>query len=274
MLAPARCGGPTSQPLTTSGFFLPAETRLVFRRSHALPSAIVRRRTCLMAPLAAGLAACATGPEVAPTPQGWTEFRLPGKRPTRYTAVRDGELDLIRAEAEASASMLRRPVHIEPEALGQLTFSWRVPRLIQGADLTDRDASDSPARIVLAFGGDPTRLPERTRAMFELAQVLTGEAPPYATLMYVWDNRLPPETVLHSPRTDRIRKIVVDSGASGLGAWRQHRRELAADFRRAFGEAPGPLVGLALMTDADNTRSRASAWYGAVQVTTVDGRVL
>lgn len=221
-----------------------------------------------------GIAGCASGPEVVPTPPGWTEFRLPGKRSTRYTAVRDGSIEWIRAEADASASMLRRPLRIEPEALGQVAFSWRVPRLIDGADLTAGDASDSPARIVLAFAGDAARLPERTRAMFDLAQVLTGESPPYATLMYVWDNRLAPETVLHSPRTDRIRKIVVDSGRSALGTWRHHRRDLAADYRRAFGEAPGPLVGLGLMTDADNTGSRASAWYGAVRFTTIDGRVL
>jgi hypothetical protein len=33
-----------------------------------------------------------------------------------------------------------------------------------------------------------------------------------------------------------------------------------------FGEAPGALVGMAIMTDSDNTRSRAKAWYGPVKV--------
>ena len=42
-----------------------------------------------------------------------------------------------------------------------------------------------------------------------LAEVLTGEEPPYATLMYVWCNKREPGTVIHSPRTDRIRKIVL-----------------------------------------------------------------
>ena len=30
----------------------------------------------------------------------------------------------------------------------------------------------------------------------------------------------------------------------------------------AFGEAPGALQSVAIMTDSDNTRSRAQAWYG------------
>jgi hypothetical protein len=37
-----------------------------------------------------------------------------------------------------------------------------------------------------------------------------------------------------------------------------------ADFRLAFGEAPGPLHSIAMMTDSDNTRSNALSSYGAV----------
>ena len=55
-----------------------------------------------------------------------------------------------------------------------------------GADLAEADASDSPVRIVLAFDGDHQRLNAGTRMMFELAETLTGEPPPFATLMYVW----------------------------------------------------------------------------------------
>jgi hypothetical protein len=102
--------------------------------------------------------------------------------------------------------------------------------------------------------------------MFDLMQGLTGEPPPYATLMYVWDPQAERDAVVLNPRTDRIRKIVVDSGREHLGTWRDHRRHLAQDFRRAFGEDPGPLLSVALMTDADNTRSTANAWYGPVQL--------
>ena len=84
--------------------------------------------------------------------------------------------------------------------------------------------------------------------------------------MYVWANQAPVEEVVHSSRTDRIRKLVVESGGTNLRRWRRYRRNLVADFRRAFGEAPGPLLGIALMTDADNTGSTAEAWYGAVEL--------
>ena len=72
------------------------------------------------------------------------------------------------------------------------------------------------------------------------------------------------DQVIH-PRTDRVRKIVVDAGPGQIRRWREHRRDLAADFQRAFGEAPGALVSVAYMTDADNTQQQARAWYGPVE---------
>jgi hypothetical protein len=104
----------------------------------------------------------------------------------------------------------------------------------------------------------------RNRLQFDLVQTLTGEAPPFATLMYVWDANAAPETVIISARSDRIRKIVVGSGKQGLGSWQRLRRDVRADFQKAFGEAPGTLTSMAMMTDGDNTGSRAEACYGSI----------
>ena len=82
--------------------------------------------------------------------------------------------------------------------------------------------------------------------------------------MYVWDARAPVGTVIVNPRSDRVRKIVVDSGPMNLKRWRDHRRDLRADFELAFGEEPGPLRSIAVMTDSDNTGSRALSWFGPV----------
>ena len=204
---------------------------------------------------------------------GWREFVLPGKRSTRYRLSWDEGRRVVHAQADASASMLRRPVRIERGQIGSVEFSWQVPALIASADLTDADASDSPVRIVLAFEGDHQRLSARNRMLFDLAQAVTGETPPYATLMYVWDNRVAPGTVLSSHRTDRVRKIVLESGAERCGRWLHYRRDVAADFRRAFGEEPGTLVGVGLMTDTDNTRTRIDASYGEVWLRSPDGRL-
>ena len=41
------------------------------------------------------------------------------------------------------------------------------------------------------------------------------------------------------------------------------RRDVAADFKRAFGDVPAQLTGLALASDTDNTGERAHAGFAA-----------
>lgn len=216
--------------------------------------------------MALALAACASprGPEPAALPGGWHPVPLPGKLSTLYGPAHKEGRYAVAAYSERSASMLRKRVDFAPERLGAITFSWWVSELIAEASVADIDREDAPARVLFGFGGDIGKLSARTRMLFDLAAALTGEAPPYATLMYVWDAQAPVGTVIVNPRTDRVRKIVVDSGPTKLRQWRDHRRDLAADFRLAFGEEPGPLQSIALMTDSDNTRSHAKSYYGPV----------
>ncbi|MFN9746518.1 MAG: DUF3047 domain-containing protein [Betaproteobacteria bacterium] len=209
------------------------------------------------------LAACASVPPAA-TDDRWHPVPLPGKAATRYEPAHKDGRPAVLAVSDRSASLWRR--HVEPSQAtpGEVSFSWWAQSLLEQASVADVDREDATARVVFGFGGDQTRLSARTRMSFDLAEALTGERPPYATLMYVWDATAPVGSVIVNPRSDRIRKIVVDSGPEGLRRWRDHRRDLAADFRLAFGEEPGPLRSVALMTDSDNTRSRARTWYGEV----------
>ena len=194
----------------------------------------------------------------------WHAVPLPGKAETRYTVVDKGGRPALGAVSEASASMWRKRVSVAPPEFKTVSFSWWVDTKPTLANVADVDREDSAARVLFGFAGDINGLPTRTRMMFDLAEALTGEKPPYATLMYVWDATAPVGSVIINPRSDRVRKIVVDSGTAQLRQWRDHRRDLAADFRLAFGEEPGLLISMALMSDSDNTRSSARAWYGPI----------
>jgi len=192
----------------------------------------------------------------------WEHFGVPGKQATRFRyEVMDGRHAVV-AEARSSASLLRKHLRVEPADLGRIKFSWKVPSLITGADMTLRDKDDSPVRIVLAFDGDRSRFSPRDALLAELSRAITGEEMPYATLMYVWSNRSAAGSVITNPRTDRIRKLVLESGPGSLGRWVEYERDLRADFQRVFGEPPGALIGVAIMTDADNTGGSAAARYG------------
>ncbi len=224
------------------------------------------------------LSACRTTSELKPAPSeqtsasGWESTPLPTKRPTRYTPqVIDGR-PVIQADADNAVSLYRRRVHVAPSELGRLSFSWMVPELMTTADLSRAETEDAPVRVVLAFEGDRSKLSFKDRVLFDLMEAVLGEEPPYATLMYVWDSRAPLESVIFARRTDRIRKIVVDSGPTQKAIWRLHERDIASDYKRAFGEDPGPLTSIALMTDSDNTRSTTRAYYGEVRLVGANGQ--
>ena len=194
----------------------------------------------------------------------WEPVLFPGKSPTQYQVEIVGSRTTLVARASSSVSMLRKPLRIEPSQLGSIRFSWLLPQLIANADMGERGSDDSPLRLVLAFEGDRSTFSLKNAMLNELALTLTGEEMPYATLMYVWCNRRPVGSVMHNHRTDRIRQLVVESGNTGLQQWRDYERNIRADYEKVFGEAPGALVGIAVMTDSDNTRSRAQAWYGPI----------
>lgn len=198
-------------------------------------------------------------------PDEWRAVTFPSKSSTMYRRdVKDG-VQAWRAEAQQSASMWRRRVSMAPGEFDVVRFSWWVDRLVPGAELSEAGRTDSPARLVFAFAGDDQRLSMRNRMLFDLAESLGQERPPFATLIYAWSNDMPVGTTVIHPRSDRVRKIVVDSGDAHVRSWRRHERRLADDFLQVFGEAPGPLVGVAFMTDADNQASSALTWYGRVE---------
>ena len=229
-------------------------------------------RTCCVIGFAVLLLGCATVSERDQAVAGnslvsWQHQHFPGKRASEYQPVRYEGRNALLARAESAASMLRQTLNVPPAELSQLQFSWQVSGLINNADMALRDSDDSPVRLVLVFEGDRSKFSMKNAMLSELAQTMTGEPMPYATLMYVWCNTRAPGSVIINPRTDRIRKLVVESGKGRLNQWLDYQRDIAADFEQAFGEPPGALLGIGIMTDTDNTHSKAHSWYGPITLT-------
>lgn len=175
--------------------------------------------------------------------RGMTDYRL---------AFLDGHL-AFRAEPWNSASGLIRRVAIDPDRCPILEWLWRVDRLQPDADLRTREGDDVAASIFLLFG-DPGML---------------SDPEPVPTLRYVWTNdRVVEEAVIENPHMPGIvYNLVVESGSRRLGTWVTERRDMAADFYRAFGRKPGDGVGaIAIFTDNDQTGQPALAHYGAARV--------
>lgn len=203
----------------------------------------------------------------SPLPPRWRPYLItPTKPRTEYRVVDTGEGVALEGSAERAASGLYRRIRIDPLTHPHLEWRWRVPRLIAGADARVASREDSPVRLMISFHGDAQRMDVESRAQLRLAKAISGRALPYATLMYVWSNELAPGTVVHNPHIDRIRMIVVESGARRVGRWVEVRRNLMEDYRLAFGEEPGDIVAIGVMTDSDNTGSSARGTYGDITI--------
>jgi hypothetical protein len=171
---------------------------------------------------------------------------------------------VVQARARSSASGLVHPLKIDPANYPVLAWRWKVNELIPSADNTKKHAEDSPVRIVVSFAGDIDALPIDDRMFFDNIRLLTGQQLPYATLMYIWENRARRGSVIPNLHTSRIKMIVAESGREKLGAWQEVTRNVIEDFRRAFGEEPGEITAIGIMTDTDNTGENAHAYYGDI----------
>ena len=67
-----------------------------------------------------------------------------------------------------------------------------------------------------------------------------------------------------NPYAEQVKMIVVESGRSLVNQWVTEERNVYEDYRKAFGEEPPMVSGVAIMTDTDNTGESAIAYYGDI----------
>ncbi|HEY7867858.1 MAG TPA: DUF3047 domain-containing protein [Methylomirabilota bacterium] len=198
-------------------------------------------------------------------PPGWEALTFPRvARHTRYTVVLDGERWVLRAESEAAASALYRPLDLDPKVHRVLSWRWRVDGVLSRADPSRKDGDDYPARVYVAFQYESATASLWERSRFAFYRLLYGRYPPGVALNYVWESRLPAGTVLDNAYTARAKIIVVRSGTEQAGHWVVERRDIYEDFRRIVGREPPRIAGIALMTDTDDTGEHAVAYYDAI----------
>ena len=151
----------------------------------------------------------------------------------------------------------------------QLRWSWRLDQPLPNADLRQRRSDDLPLKVCLLFDMPSARLSLVDRSVLSLARSVSGEKLPSATLCYVWDQLLPAGTLLNNAYTSRVRMLVLDSGDKRLGQWVNHQRDVAADFKQAFGRENGSngvpaLEGILVGADSDNAGGQSLAYVGNI----------
>lgn len=195
-------------------------------------------------------------------PPPWQVVRLnPKVAPTHYqTRLWDG-VAAVEARADASMSLLARPLDVDLSATPVLCWRWRVQRVLQSADISTRQGDDYAARVYVAFSVASEAMSLATRSKLALGRALYGEQVPDAALNYVWDNRSPIGTRRANAYTERTQMIVQRSGSELAGQWVVERVNVLADAVQTFGTEKLRAVLLAVAADTDNTGEQAHSGF-------------
>lgn len=197
-------------------------------------------------------------------PAPWRELVPPRAAPPLFTLVDDGGVTVLRVRSDDAAGTMAYALRADPARRGILAWRWKIDHVVRKADLALKSGDDFAARVYVFFDVPVSRLRLGQRVKLALARLLYGQALPSAAICYVWDNRHAPGTSAWSPYADSVRTVVLESGPARAGRWVEERRDLAADFRAAFGgqaQLP-PVTGIAMGNDTDQTGESATAWFG------------
>lgn len=198
-------------------------------------------------------------------PEGWHPLTFKNiESHTRYSLVKDGDTVVVKAVSEASASGVIRKIRIDPNKYPIIEWRWKVTNVYKKSDVTKKNGDDYPARIYITFEYDPGRIGFFDKVKYNLIKQFYGEYPPMGALNYIWVSKAPIGTIAPNPYTERNQMIVVESGKKELDTWITEERNILDDFFAAFGETPPMISGIGIMTDSDNTKESATAFYGDI----------
>jgi hypothetical protein len=201
------------------------------------------------------------------------EFRiiaLPKVARNNFSLGADDGQTVLQVESSGSSGSLGMALMAPASAGGPgaasrvLQWRWKISRALQTADMQEKSADDHAARVYVFFDVPLASLSFAERNKIKLARLLLGTDVPTAALCYVWDNRHRIGYSAWSPYTQRMRKIVLQSGSAHAGQWMSEARDVAADFRETFGFDAPAVTGIAVGNDTDNTDESVTTWFGDI----------
>jgi hypothetical protein len=173
-------------------------------------------------------------------PAGWQARREAGK--AVYRVQEERGFRFLRAAAVNVGLQAARQYEWDLARHPVLAWSWRPRQFPQGGDERDSATNDSALAVYVLVASSRIADPK--------------------ALKYVWSERVPVGTHLTS-NSGLTHLLVRRSGPNGVAErWVEERVNVLEDWKRLFDdrETPKP-AGIAVLTDADDTRSRAEGDY-------------
>ena len=166
---------------------------------------------------------------------------------TQYSiATPSGQRASILANSEGTASGLFYEKDIDLNKTPWLSWSWKVDTFPTITDEKTKEGDDFAARVYIVVRDGWT--------------ILSTKA-----ISYVWSQQHQEGTAWPNPFTgDKAMMLSVEN--SKAGEWRTEKRNLKEDLKRLFGKDFDKVDAIAIMTDADNSQSKAVSYYSNLKL--------
>src|SRR5262245_35606777 len=183
--------------------------------------------------------------QIGQFPAGWRARKDSGK--VAYTVQEEGGLRFLRAISNGLGVQAGREYEWDLARYPLLAWSWRPRVFPQGGDERESSQNDSVLAMYMTVPHSRISGPKAVK--------------------YIWSQRVPVGTRLSS-NMGLTQVLVLRTGVpANPEQWVEERVNVLEDYTRLFGEPPAVKpAGIAVLTDADDTRSRAEGDYAGFRV--------
>jgi hypothetical protein len=147
-----------------------------------------------------------------------------------------------------------------------IRWRWKVSNVYVKGNALQKEGDDYPLRIDVMFKYDTDDAHIKKSFKYDLGKFLYGQYPPYAGLNYIWANRRHDQQFIPSPYFKEVMMIPLRSGSELTGQWLEEERNILSDYRKAFGQDPPAIAGIAFMNDSDNTGEASVSWIDWIEI--------
>ena len=191
------------------------------------------------------------------TDQGWQLYEDDRWAPAHFRLLADGTIDV---RSDNSTALIWKKVEAANARKPRLRWEWRVDEIMPPTDITIKGGDDRPLALHVWFMKPRDQLDFFERLRADILEAIVGLPVHGRLLTYVWGGRGARGEALPNPHVgDGSWMIVLRSGRAKTGVWLGESRDLEADYRAAFGEAPPERGIIALAADSEDTQTRSRA---------------
>jgi len=183
--------------------------------------------------------------EVGKFPSDWAA-RNENAAAKVYSVQAEGGKRFLHADAKGTSVQIGYEKKWSLKEFPILQWQWRAAIFPTGTNEREKSGDDSVLGIYVVFGHWPL----------------------IRSIKYIWSDTIPVGASFNSPFSSSSKMLVLRSGRAQTGTWVTESRNAFNDYQMLFGdgEKDPTATGLAILTDADNTNSRAVGDYADIQV--------